>query len=88
VAVAEVAPEPRVARVTLTALALRAARHVIVSATGAERAAAVVATLREPVDPVRRPAQAVLPSATASWFADRAAVEPLLRDARPAAGAQ
>jgi 6-phosphogluconolactonase len=88
VAVAEVAAEPRVARVTLTALALRAARHVIVSATGAERAEAVTAALREPVDPVRRPAQAVLPSATTSWFADRAAVDPLLRDARPAAGAQ
>ena len=88
VAAAEVAAEPRVARVTLTAVALRAARHVIVSATGAERAAAVTAALREPVDAVRRPAQSVLPSATTSWFVDRAAVEPLLRDARPAAGAQ
>ena len=88
VAAAEVAAEPRVARVTLTAVALRAARRVIVSATGGERAAAVMAALREPVDAVRRPAQSVLPSATISWFVDRAAVEPLLRDARPAAGAQ
>jgi 6-phosphogluconolactonase/glucosamine-6-phosphate isomerase/deaminase len=74
--------------VTLTAVALRAARRVIVSATGGERAAAVMAALREPVDAVRRPAQSVLPSATTSWFVDRAAVEPLLRDARPVAGAQ
>ena len=88
VAAAEVAAEPRVARVTLTAVALRAARHVIVSATGGARAEAVSAALREPVDAIRRPAQAVLPSATTSWFVDRAAVEPLLRDARPAAGAQ
>jgi 6-phosphogluconolactonase len=85
---AEVAADPRVARVTVTAVVLRAARHVIVSATGGERAAAVTVALREPVDAVLRPAQSVLPSATTSWFVDRAAVEPLLRDARPAAGAQ
>jgi 6-phosphogluconolactonase len=76
--------EPRVARVTLTAATLRGARHVIVTATGAERAGALAAALREPVDPLRRPAQVVLPSATVSWFVDRAAAEPLLRDAHPA----
>ena len=82
---ADVVSEPRVPRVTLTTAALRAARHVVVTATGATRAAALAAALREPVDPVRRPAQAVLPSPAATWFADRAAAEPLLRDARPVA---
>jgi 6-phosphogluconolactonase len=81
----ETAAEPRVPRVTLTASGLRAARHVVLTATGATRAAALAAALREAIDPVRRPAQAVLPSPTATWFVDRAAVEPLLRDARPVA---
>ena len=81
---AEVPTEPRVARVTLTTATLRAARHVIVTATGATRAGALAAAFREPVDPLRRPVQAVLPSATASWFVDRAAAEALLRDARMA----
>jgi 6-phosphogluconolactonase len=75
--------EPRVARVTLTPAGLRGVRHVVLTATGATRAAALAAALREPVDPGRRPAQAVLPSPTATWFVDRAAAEPLLRDARP-----
>jgi 6-phosphogluconolactonase len=81
----DAAAEPRVPGVTLTVAGLRAARHVVVIATGASRAAAVAAALREPVDTVRRPAQAVLPSPTATWFVDRAAAEPLLRDARTAA---
>jgi 6-phosphogluconolactonase/glucosamine-6-phosphate isomerase/deaminase len=82
---ADVVVEPRVPRVTLTTAGLRAARHVVLTATGATRAAALAAALREPIDVVRRPAQAVLPSPTAAWFVDRAAAEPLLRDARPAA---
>jgi 6-phosphogluconolactonase len=81
---ADVVVEPRVPRVTLTTAGLRAARHVVLTATGATRAAALAAALREPIDVVRRPAQAVLPSPTAAWFVDRAAAEPLLRDARPA----
>lgn len=85
---AEDAGEGAVARVTLTPAVWRAARQVVVTATGAARAAALAAALREPVDPVRRPAQAVLPSATATWFVDRAAADLLLRDARPAAAAQ
>jgi 6-phosphogluconolactonase len=75
--------EPRLARVALTLAAFRAARHVVLTATGSTRAAALASALREPIDPVRRPAQAVLPSPTATWFVDRAAAEPLLRDARP-----
>jgi 6-phosphogluconolactonase len=85
---AECTVEPRVARVTLTPVTLRAARHAIVLATGAGRAAAVATILREPPDVERRPAQALLPSDTVSWFVDRAAAETLLRDARPAAGDQ
>ncbi len=84
----QVTLEPRLARITLTGAALRSARHVIVTATGAERAGALAAALREPADPPCRPAQAVLPSAMVSWFVDRAAAEPLLRDAHPAPGSQ
>jgi 6-phosphogluconolactonase/glucosamine-6-phosphate isomerase/deaminase len=80
--------EPRVARVTLTPVTLRAARHAIVLATGTGRAAAVATILREPPDVECRPAQALLPSDRASWFVDRAAADTLLRDARPAAGDQ
>src|SRR5262245_34294602 len=50
VAVEPAAAEPRVPRVTLTLAGLRAARHVVVIATGAARADAVTAALREPVD--------------------------------------
>ncbi|HKA29206.1 MAG TPA: 6-phosphogluconolactonase [Candidatus Binatia bacterium] len=82
---AELGSEPRVARVTLTLVTLRAARHAIVTATGAGRAAAVAAALREPADVERRPAQALLPSESVSWFVDRAAADLLLRDARPVA---
>lgn len=84
----EVTTEPRVARVTLTAVVLRAARQVVVTATGAARAGAVAAAFREPPDVVRRPAQAVLPSETVSWFVDRAAADALLREAQPVAGTQ
>ena len=79
-----VGTEPRADRITLTATALAAARHVVVTVTGSGRGAVLAAALREPPDPRRRPAQAVLPSARATWFVDRAAAEPLLRDARPA----
>jgi 6-phosphogluconolactonase len=77
--------EPRVPRVTLTLRGLQAARHVVVIATGAGRAAAVAAALREPVDVVQRPAQALLPSPSATWIVDRAAADLLLRDAHPVA---
>ena len=74
--------QPRADRVTLTAATLAAARCVVVTVTGAERGDALAAALREPPDPRRRPAQVVLPSPRAMWFVDRAAAEPLLRDAR------
>jgi 6-phosphogluconolactonase len=91
VIVVEAAPgggEPHVARVSITAAVLRAARRVVVFATGATRAGAVAAALRDPVDLARRPAQAILPSDTVTWFVDRAAADLLLRDARPATDAQ
>ncbi len=81
---AEVTSEPRVSRVTVTPRLLATARHVVVTAVGAERARAVAAALREPVDVHRRPAQLVLPSATTTWVVDRAAATELLRDAQPA----
>lgn len=70
--------------VTMTAGVLQAARHVVLTATGTGCAAAVEAALREPADPVRRPAQLVLPSAAVTWVVDRDAAAALLRDARPA----
>jgi 6-phosphogluconolactonase/glucosamine-6-phosphate isomerase/deaminase len=79
-----VTAEPRVARVTITPAVLAAARHVVVTAVGAERAVAVASALREIVDVRRRPAQLVLPSATTTWVVDRAAATELLRGARPA----
>jgi 6-phosphogluconolactonase len=82
---ADAAAEPRVPRVTLSLAGLRTARHVVVIATGAARAAAVAAALREPVDVVQRPAQALLPSSDATWIVDRAAADVLMQDARPLA---
>jgi 6-phosphogluconolactonase len=84
VAVSEVTAEPYVPRVTLTPAALRTARRVIVTACGAERAPALAAALREPIDVRQRPVQLVLPSERVTWFVDRAAADALLRDARPA----
>ena len=88
-AVAPVAPEevstqPRIARVTVTPPVLAAARCVIVTVTGDDKADAVAAALRDPVDPGRVPAQLVRPSERVSWIVDRAAAGRLLRDAEPA----
>jgi len=85
VAVSEVTSEPYLARVTLTPAVLASARRVIVTACGAERAAAVAAALRDAVDARERPVQLVLPSERVTWFVDKAAAEVLLRDAQPAA---
>lgn len=80
----EVTADPRVERVTVTPRVLAAARHVVVTCVGSERASAVAAALRDPVDPKRRPVQLVLPSPSTTWVVDRAAAGQLLRDARPA----
>jgi 6-phosphogluconolactonase len=82
----EVSAEPYVARVTITPPLLHAARRVIVAVTGAGKAAAVAAALREPVDVALRPAQLVRPGERVGWFVDRAAAGELLRGARPAEG--
>jgi len=80
----EVSEEPRVARITITPPVLAAARRIIVTVTGDEKADAVAAAMHDPVDPGRVPAQLVRPSATTTWVVDRAAARELLRDARPA----
>lgn len=80
----ELNTEPRVARITLTPTVLRAARHVIVTVTGAEKAAALATALADEGDVARCPARLVRPSATVSWVADRAAVAALLKSAHPA----
>jgi 6-phosphogluconolactonase len=88
VGLAEVADEPRVARVTVTPTLLQRARHVIVTVTGDAKSTVVGRTLNEPLDPERLPAQLVRPSATVEWIVDRAAVAALLRDARQVAEPQ
>lgn len=70
-------------RVTLTPAALNTARHVLFLVEGAEKAAALAATLEGPLDPVRWPAQGITgASGEADWIVDRAAAG-LLRAARP-----
>lgn len=84
----EVSGDPKVARITITPPVLGAARHVIVMATGAEKAAAVGAALRDPGDATRVPARLVRPAPNVTWIVDLAAAAELLREARPAADAE
>src|SRR5207247_1445810 len=82
----EVAEEPRVARITLTPPVLAAARHVIVTAVGGEKAAAVAAAVADGADPAGVPAALVRPSERVTWIVDRAAESVLLEgDALPSA---
>lgn len=88
-AVAPVAPEemhtdPPVARITITPPVLAAARHVILTACGKEKAAAVAAALKEPIDPQLRPAQLVPPVGKVAWVIDLGAADALLHEAVPA----
>jgi 6-phosphogluconolactonase len=85
VPVSEVSEDPIVARITITPPVLAAARRVIVTVSGDEKAGVVAAALRDPVDPSHVPAQLVRPSERVTWIVDRAAAATLLRDARPAA---
>ena len=80
----DVADPPPVPRITVTPPVLDAARHVVVTITGDDKAAVVGAALREPHDLRLRPVQLVLPSARVTWVVDRAAAAELLRDAVPA----
>jgi 6-phosphogluconolactonase len=84
VAASEVRTEPHVDRITITPPTLRAARRVILTATGAAKAATVAMALRGSEDPHRVPAHLVRPSERVTWVIDKEAAAELLRDARPA----
>lgn len=61
-------------RVTLTPAIFHTARHLIFLVTGTNKAEALAATLEGPDDPVRWPAQRLLPEGgTVTWIVDRAA---------------
>lgn len=65
-------------RVTLTPLVFNAARNLLFLATGAEKAAAIAATLDGPIDPARWPAQRIQPaSGRVTWLIDRPAAQQL-----------
>jgi 6-phosphogluconolactonase len=83
----EVSEDPLVARITVTPPVLFAARHVVVTVTGPEKAGPIATALRGPADPGGVPAQLVRPGTHVSWIVDRAAAAKLLRDARPASDA-
>lgn len=57
-------------RVTLLPGVLEAARHTVVLATGADKAAALDAVLRGPYDPMKWPAQIGAREANATWYLD------------------
>lgn len=66
-------------RVTLTAPAINAARHVIFLVSGAAKAPRLREVLRGPRDPARLPAQLIRPSdGTLEWLVDRAAAADLV----------
>jgi 6-phosphogluconolactonase len=73
-AVANFVPKFDSYRVTLTPPVLNAARHVTITAAGAEKAEALAAVLSGPPDPDRYPAQLIAPLAgELSWLVDAAA---------------
>lgn len=62
-------------RITLTPSVFSSARCVIFLVTGANKAAALAATLSEHADPLRWPARRIQPKhGNAAWWADRAAM--------------
>jgi 6-phosphogluconolactonase len=67
-----------VRRVTLTAPAVNAARHVVFLVSGAGKAARLREVLEGPPDPERLPAQLIRPAAgTLEWLVDEAAASQL-----------
>jgi 6-phosphogluconolactonase len=65
-------------RITLTAPAINAARHVWFLVAGADKAAALAEVLEGPRDPTRLPSQLIAPaSGTLVWFVDAAAAAQL-----------
>ena len=57
-------------RVTLLPGVLEAARHTVILATGADKAAALKAVLQGPCDPVKWPAQIGSRGGNATWYLD------------------
>lgn len=71
-------------RITLTARAINAARHVRFLVAGADKAAALARVLAGARDPARYPAQLVAPSpGDLAWFVDDAAASGLAPGGRP-----
>ncbi len=65
-------------RLTLTPPVFNDARHILFLVTGADKAAAVAATLNDAPDPVRWPAQQIRPAAgQVTWLLDAAAATSL-----------
>ncbi len=72
------AGQPVPDRVTLTVPAFSSARTMVFLVAGASKAEALANALRGPSDPVRRPAQAVIPAAgQCLWLVDQAAAREL-----------
>jgi 6-phosphogluconolactonase len=72
-------------RITLTAPAINAARHVRFLAAGADKAAALAQVLSGPRDPTRYPSQLIAPdSGDLQWFVDDAAASTLAPPGTPA----
>lgn len=82
----EVETEPHVGRITLTLPVLRAARRVLLVATGADKAQAVSASLGGPEEPDAVPGQLVRPGGSVRWLVDLAAAAELMKTARPVGG--
>ena len=73
-AVANFVPKFGTFRLTLTPLAINAARHVTITAGGAEKAASLAAVLDGPREPETYPSQLVVPaSGNLTWLVDAAA---------------
>jgi 6-phosphogluconolactonase len=65
-------------RITLTPRVLNAARHVTITAAGAEKADALAAVINGPREPDRYPAQLIAPTdGELQWFVDAAAAAKL-----------
>ena len=77
-AVANFVPKFDTYRITVTPQVIAAARSVMITASGAEKAASLTAVLNGPLDPERYPAQLVARlDGKARWFVDAAAATQL-----------
>jgi 6-phosphogluconolactonase len=71
-------------RITLTAPAINAARHVRFLVAGGDKARALAQVLEGPRDPARYPSQLIGPAGDVAWLVDRAAASQLGGDPRGA----